>query len=83
MPRNQRPMGVRDGGCRDEPGMTTKRRPRQSSAHLRYRAGTPTHHFCAMVIDALGNWALIEGEYIASTRVDGMLNVPAPLRRIR
>jgi len=44
---------------------------------------TPAHHFCAMVIDALGNWALIEGEYIASTRVDGMLNVPAPLSRIR
>ena len=41
------------------------------------------HHFCAMVIDALGNWALIAGEYIASTRVDGMLNVPAPLSRIR
>jgi hypothetical protein len=36
-----------------------------------------------MVIDALGNWALIEGEYIASTRVDGMLNVPAPLSRIK
>ena len=41
------------------------------------------HHFCTMVIDALGSCALIEGEYIASTRVDGMLNVPAPFSRIR
>jgi hypothetical protein len=24
VPRYQRPMGVRDGGCRDEPGMTVE-----------------------------------------------------------
>jgi len=39
-------------------------------------------HFITIVTGAFGTCALIEGEYIASTRVGGRLNVPAPFSRI-
>ncbi len=42
----------------------------------------PPAHRCATVTGALGSIALTSGEYIASTRVGGSPNRPAPLSRI-
>ncbi len=39
-------------------------------------------HRCATTTGALGTCARIDGEYIASTRVGGRLNRPAPFSRM-
>ena len=40
------------------------------------------HHLSRIVNAALGTCALIEGEYIASTRLDGRLYVPGAFSRM-
>ena len=61
-----------------EPRATPPRRAHATPSSRTIRRG----HFDAIVKVALGTCAWIDGEYIASTRVAGMLNVPGPFSRI-